>query len=226
MKKLNPNIRIGEADSASDAIVRHYEAETALADDTALAEIMAEIRDLSAKITTAIKSDKVVSNLDEADRERDEAVKNLSTLLNGYAVLPAKKEQAAKLLAVFAKYGSDITRGTYEKESSDIESMLEDFAAADAAEAAKDLEGAADFIQEIRAAEDNFKAVRDSYKNATNSRGASATSLKKPLVNAVNKLVQYLNTMQLIGNKKYGSLITKCEREINDFNAGTKKNKQ
>lgn len=225
MKKLNSNIRINEADSASDAIVRHYEAETALADDSALAAIMAEIRDLSAKITTAIKSDKVVSNLDEADSARDEAVKNLAALLNGYAVLPAKKEKAAKLLAIFAKYGSDITRGSYEKESSDIESLLEDFAAASAVDAAKDLEGVSDFIAEIRAAEDNFKAVRDLYKNATNGKGASASSLKKPLVDAVNKLVQYLNTMQLVGNKKYESFITKCEREINDFNANLKKGK-
>lgn len=98
MNKVISKVRVTEVDGLSDALVRLYKADEGVSSDVFLKSVMDEIEKLSVSITTAIKKDKVLSNLEEADGVRDEAVKNLSTLLDGYSVFPvaAKKEAAKK----------------------------------------------------------------------------------------------------------------------------------
>ena len=86
---------------------------------------------LSAEITTAINRDKVSTSLEDADAKRDELIRQLGTLLAGYGAIPLadKKAAAEKLSAVYDKYGKAIENEPYARESSLIESMLEDFAA-------------------------------------------------------------------------------------------------
>ncbi len=63
MKRVKVDVRITEADTVSDALVRIYKEaaarDGAVANDGALAAIMGEVESLSAKITTAIRADKV-----------------------------------------------------------------------------------------------------------------------------------------------------------------------
>lgn len=87
MKKINSNMRVAELDTLSDVLIRMYKdssaAENALSKDTNLSLIMAEVEKLSADITTAIKSDRVSSTLDEADIARDGIIRNLGDALTG-----------------------------------------------------------------------------------------------------------------------------------------------
>ena len=75
MKKVASKVRITEADTVSDALVRLYKdfagKDGALAKDAALGTIMGEVERLSADITTAIKANKVSSSLEDADSKRD-----------------------------------------------------------------------------------------------------------------------------------------------------------
>ena len=118
MKRVKVDIRITDADTVSDALVRLYKdaaaKEGAIAKDAALAAIMGEVETLSAKITTAIKADKVSTSLEAADAKRDEVVRSLGTLLAGYGAIPLadKKAAADKLLAVYNKYGKSIATET------------------------------------------------------------------------------------------------------------------
>ncbi len=221
MKKVKQNVRITDADTVSDALVRIYKEaakDGAVAKDAALAAIMGEVETLSAKITTAIKADKVSRSLEDADAKRDEIIRSLGTLLSGYGAIPiaAKKAAAERLLATYDKYGKSIVNETYARESSLIESMLEDFAAESLADAIKSLDGVADLIASLRTAQDEFNAANDT---ATAAKGESAYSIKKPLLAAINeKLVPYLTAMGAV-NAEYADFAAKADVEIAKANA-------
>ncbi|MGN0728679.1 DUF6261 family protein [Treponema sp.] len=221
MKKVLTKARVTEVDALSDALVRLYRADTGIAEDAFLKAVMAEVETLSAQLTSAIRQDKVLSTLEEADSVRDEAVKSLGTLLDGYAAIPiaSKKEAAEKLRAVFAKYGKSITQANYASESSLIESLLEDFGKSEAQESAKALEGVAEILGQIRTAQDAFAKASDEYTAASSVKTESASSLKKPLVSAINdRLVPYIAAMTMANSSLYGDFAAKAEMEISRVN--------
>lgn len=179
MNKVISKVRVTEVDGLSDALVRLYKSDEGVSSDVFLKSVMDEIEKLSVAITTAIKKDKVLSNLEEADIVRDEAVKNLSTLLDGYEVFPvaAKKEAAQKLKTVFDKYRKSIITANYVSESSLIESLLEDFSKEE--EAVSLLDGIKEILEQIRSAQDAFVKASDEYNAASTVKTESASSLKK-----------------------------------------------
>ena len=221
MNKLNAKMRVTEVDSLSDALVRLYKVDSGIAEDAFLKSVMADVETLSAKLTTAIRQDKVLSSLEDLDAVRDEAVKSLGTLLDGYAAIPipAKKDAAEKLRTVFAKYGKSITTANYASESSLIESLLEDFSKADAQESVKVLDGVGEILLQIRTAQDAFVKASDEYTASSSAKGESASSVKKPLVSAINdRLVPYLTAMAMANGTVYGDFATKAEKEISRVN--------
>lgn len=228
MKKLRTATRVTEIDGLSDAIVMHYGAATAaVKDDAFLKGVMGEIEDLSEKITTAIKQDRVASNLEEADSARDEAVRTLGTLLDGYAVIPLaeKKASGQKLQAVFAKYGKAIATANYTAESSLIESMLGDFAAV--RDDINKLDGVVECLDAIRLAQNVFAKASVEYTQAASVKVESASGIKKPLLAAINdKLLAYLDTMVMVSEPVYGAFARSVESEIAKVNEMVAKRKK
>lgn len=218
MFKVNSSLKNTELDGLSDTFVRLYKADSAAAKDAFVAETMAEVERLSADITTAILQDKAASTLEAADTGRDKAITALGKALAGYAALPIPAKQAAaeQLLAVYEKYSkAGITKASYLSESSMIESLLEDFADESLAAHIAALEGVKETIAAIRTTQDAFNAANDSYVAANESKGASASSLKKPLLAAINeKLVPYLNAMQIAKNENCAAFAAGVEAEI------------
>lgn len=219
MNKVISKVRVTEVDGLSDALVRLYKADEGISSDAFLKSVMDEIEKLSVSITTAIKKDKVLSNLEEADGVRDEAVKNLSTLLDGYEVFPvaAKKEAAQKLKTIFDKYRKSITTANYVSESSLIESLLEDFSKEE--ETVSLLDGIKEILEQIRSAQDSFVKASDEYNAASTVKTESASSLKKPLLSAINdKLIPYITAMKMANSAVYADFATKAEGEIKRVN--------
>lgn len=225
MKKVKFDVRVAEADSLSDAIVRLYKdassaAESAVAKDANLSAVMNDVESLSARLTTAIKSDKATSTLDEADIARDEVIRNLADALAGYAAIPvaAKKAAAGNLLAVFSKYGKQIASKNYAEESSLIESLLEDLSAENLKTDIASLDGISDLIFELRSAQDNFNKASDSYTAAKTGKGESATAVKKSLLDTLNsRFVPYLTAVGAIDG--YKDFAAKAASEIDKANA-------
>ena len=228
MKKVRVNIRITEIDALSDAIVRIYKSlaeDSSVAADAYLKEAMAEISKYSDSITTAIKTDKTSSNLNEADTKRDKIIKQLNAALTGYANLPipAFQTAAASLLAITAKY-KGIASESYARESSLISSLLEDLGADSAKEAISVLQGISDLVTALATAQDEFNNANDAYNAASANKSESATSLKKPLLAAINdRLVPYLTAMNLANKATYGDFVSKVENEITRANAAVAK---
>lgn len=222
MNKLRTSVRNMEIDGLSDSIIRAYKADEKVQKDAFLKPVLAELEDLSAKITKAILQDKTLSSLDAADSVRDEAVRTLGTVLAAYAVFPiaGKKERAAPLKAAYDKYAkAGITGASYASESSMIESLLEDFSADALSANIADLEGVAEAVASIRSAQDDFTKANDEYVKASANKGASASSFKKPIVSLVNdRLVPYLNLMSGSGNKNCAEFAKSVGKEISRVN--------
>ncbi len=216
MTKLYARIRTTEADSASDALLRLYKA-AGLENDAFLSDAFKELESLSARLTTAIKKDVANSHLDECDGARDEAVRDLGTLIQGYAVIPIpeKKEAAKRLDAAFSKYGKRIVNESYASESSRIESFLEDLGAFKSE--MKILEGVETLVEQLRHAQDEFNAANDTYTIAKSEKGENATEIKKALVAFVNeRLVPYLGAVRFA--EPYIKFASQVETEIKRVN--------
>ena len=96
---------------------------------------------------------------------------------------------------------------------------MEDFSKADAQESIKVLDGVAEILGEIRAAQDAFVKASDEYTASSSAKGESASSVKKPLVSAINdRLVPYLTAMAMANGTVYGDFATKAEKEISRVN--------
>lgn len=217
MTKVNARARVTELDSLSDALVRFYKAQEALAQDAMLSSIMAEIEEQSARLTTAIRRDAVSSTLEEADARRDEEVRLLGTLVEGYTAIPfeAQQKAAESLKAAFDKYGKKITSESYASESSLIESLLEDFASLSAEQ--KALPGVGERVQSLRDAQDAFNKASDEYVTAKIGKGESATAVKKTLAATLNdRLVPYLTVAATLETHK--AFATQVESEIKNTN--------
>ena len=222
MNKLKSIIRNTEIDGFTDTIIKLFKDDAKAQTDAFLSSTIGELETLSAQITTAILQDKILSTLDAADSTRDEAIKTLGAVLGGYAVFPiaSKKELAEPLKAIYDKYSkAGIITASYTSESSMIESMLEDFAAASVAENIKGLEGVAEAIAAIRTAQDDFSKANVEYLKASTNKGASASSYNKPIVSLVNeKLVPYLNAMVIAKNANCTEFANNVETEIKRTN--------
>lgn len=231
MNKVKTAIRVAELDTLSDVLVRLYKdscaAGSVLSKDANLSLIMADVERLSAEITTAIKSERVSSSLDEADSARDEIIRNIGDALAGYAAIPvaSKKAAAQNLLAIFSKYGKQITQKSFAEESSLIESMLEDFGVESVKTQVASLDGVGELIDSLRSAQDSFNKANDDYINAVSDRGESASSVKKSLLSVLNdRLVLYLSAVALLAD--YKDLASKFGNEIARANAAVRGRKK
>ena len=198
-KLSSKSVRVTELDARSDAMEREYKAacgdgSTAVAKDTVLKGLFEQLIDLSARNTTAIKQDAVVSTLDEADSARDSVTRDIFTLTNGYTASPFAevKSAAADVCATLDKYGRGMTSKGYAEQTALTESLLEDLGKVTEKIAA--LSGVAELVASLREAQDGFASAHDAYIKAKADKGESASSLKKPIVSLINdSIVPYLN---------------------------------
>ncbi|MBD5437814.1 MAG: hypothetical protein HDR37_04480 [Treponema sp.] len=199
--KVINNVRVTELDALSDAMEREYAAacadgSTAVGKDAVLKAQFGQLADLSARNTTAIRQDTVVSTLDEADGKRDAVTRDLFTLSTGYTASPFAEVKAAAVgvCAVLEKYGRGMTSKNYADQTALTESLLEDLGAEKVAAQVKALSGVAELVASLREAQDGFAKAHDGYIRAKAGKGESASSLKKPLVSLISDgIVPYLN---------------------------------
>ncbi|MDE7141255.1 MAG: hypothetical protein K2M90_07725 [Treponemataceae bacterium] len=202
--KVNGKVRTTELDALSDAMEREYrlacgDGATAVGRDAVLKAQFGQLADLSARNTTAIKQDAVVSTLDAATRD-------LFTLAGGYMASPFTEVRAAAtdVCAVLEKYGRGMTSKNYADQTALTESLLEDLGAEKVAAQVRALSGVAELVAQLRGAQDGFASAHDGYVRAMAGKGESASSLKKPIVSLINdNIVPYLNIVAAVaGNIK------------------------
>lgn len=231
MKKIRKDVRVTQASTVSDMLVRLYKDAVSqdptgpIAKDPNLAVMMIKLERLSGDLTTAIKREKISLSLKEFDQARDRLISRIFAVLNGYAAMPFPEKQAAaeKLLAVTSKY-KGITAENYSNESALLKSMLEDLAAEELEPAIDLLDGVSILLESLHEAEDNFKKESISATQVNTSKSDSAIKIKSPLLSVINdEIVPYLTGLKKI--EFYKAFIAQCEAEIAKANLSVTRKK-
>lgn len=224
MNKLMTNARTTEVDETSDRLLVLYNEEPALAEEPFLKPTFSEMKTLSDDITEAIKRDRVLSEMEDADAEVETKVRALNAVLKGYSAMPMEQYSTAgeALYDVMAKYKLKILRLNYAEQSSNIEAMLMDYSAPELKPHIDALPGVSEAIANVRDAQTNFTAKRVAYDKAIalNAAKVSASDLKKPLLELINsRLIPYLVAVKMADPDKYTHFADAVAQAIETTNA-------
>lgn len=227
MKTLHFNARITEVADTALRLVELFKKSALAQNEAFLVKIFAEIEALANALTTAVKKDAIFSKLEEADQDRDKALRILDKLLKGYENIPIQNLQnhAQKLIVVFNKYGVKITAENYASQSNLIMSMLEDFSAEELKVSIEALAGVKEALAEIQTKQAAFAQLRETYESALASQKekATATSLRKPLLDLINKtLIPYLIGMTIAQPELFKEFVAKASEIVNSTNEAVK----
>lgn len=224
MKSLRTSARITEVADTATRLLILYKRETALANDAILKPLFTELTTLADQLSEVIKSDRAVSELDAADSRRDEVVRRMDKILQGYAAMPieALQKSGERLNTIFAKYGVKITRENYAVESAHIESLLKDFADPALAADIQALTGVPEIIDALKTAQNVFNERRVTYEQelALQNIKLKSTELKKRILERINvSLLAYLTSVKSIKNEQYTHFIEGVSQIIADTNS-------
>ena len=227
MNKLNTSVKVTELGDTALRLVKAFKAVVAVQNDAFLTKTFAEIEKQATVMTSAVKSDQALSKLEEADAQRDQAIRVLDKLLKGYENIPLEnlKTHAKKLAEIFKKYGVKITGENYASQSTLINSLLGDFSATELKPSIEALAGVKEALAEIQTKQDAFAALRSDYEKAQVSQKekSSATSLRKPLLELINKkVVPYLVAMSIAQPELFKNLTAEASEIITSTNEAIK----
>ena len=227
MKKLLSQIRITEVGDTSHRLVSLYKSTATLKDEAFLKPLFVEMEEKANALTEAVKRDAVISQLENADAKRDGAIRVLDRLLKGYKTIPLDtlKAYGVQLSAVFKKYGTSIAKKSYSEETHLIESLLKDLQNPNLSASITALTGVSEAIADLRNKQNAFAEVRAKYDDsmAQHQTLPSASSLKKPLYELINnKIIIYLNAMEVVEKEKFGSFIAPSNQVIESINTNIK----
>lgn len=227
MNKLNWNVRVSELSNVSDTIIRFFKASEA-AEDKFLLSIMAEIEQLSNKLSTFLNRTKIVSGMKEASKSRLNAVSSLRKLVLGYSVFPdeEKKSASLKILEVLHKY-KNIASGNYASQTSSVKALLRDLSESQIQKEIAKLDGVSALVENVRESQKEFENANDIYNSAIAVKDESATKIKKPLLDVLNmRLVPYLSAVVTQDEEIFSSLCKSVSQTIDSMNLLTAKRKR
>ncbi len=227
MNKLNTSVKVTVLGDTALRLVKAFKAVVAVQNDAFLTKTFAEIEKQATAMTSAVKSDQALSKLEEADAQRDQAIRVLDKLLKGYENIPLEnlKTHAKKLAEIFKKYGVKITEENYASQSTLINSLLGDFSATELKPSIEALAGVKEALAEIQTKQNAFAALRSDYEKAQVSQKekSSATSLRKPLLELINKkVVPYLVAMSIAQPELFKNLTAEASEIITSTNEAIK----
>ncbi len=228
MNKLLTTARITEVDDTSDRLLVLYKGEAGLAEEAFLKALFGEMQIKSDQITEAIKRDHIFSELEDADAEVETAVRALNAILKGYSAMPmpAYSEAGKVLYDVMRKYKLKILNMSYADQSSNVEAMLMDLSAPELKPHTVDLPGVSQAIGNVRTAQTGFTAKRVAWEKARGikSEGASASELKKPLLQLINaQLVPYLSAVRKGNPDTYAQFADAVTQVIENTNTSIRR---
>ncbi len=227
MNKLNTSVKVTELGDTALRLVKAFKAVVAVQNDAFLTKTFAEIEKQATAMTSAVKSDQALSKLEEADAQRDQAIRVLDKLLKGYENIPLEnlKTHAKKLAEIFKKYGVKIRGVKYASQSTLINSLLGDFSATELKPSIEALAGVKEALAEIQTKQNAFAVIRSDYEKAQVSQKekSSATSLRKPLLELINKkVVPYLVAMSVAQPELFKNLTAEASEIITSTNEAIK----
>jgi len=227
MPKLIQRSNIAEVNDTIKMITVIYE-KSDLSSDPYLPTMFNRLKVQSQQLLSAIIQRKAKSSLEEMDHLRDQIVRSISHLLNGYLYHPDKDVQSAAqtVVAVFDTFGIAMISKSFSIESALIVSMLKQFSETTIAESITHLPGLSQLIEDLTTSQSEFEIARISYasEKAAQSEKESATAIKKEIIKTVNDtIVTYLRAMAQVDEPRFGEFASIIGQIIADNNSAVKK---
>jgi len=216
MKKITSKSRISVVIEIVTAMLRVYDSLESLGEDSYLKTLVEKIRKDTNIIIESTRADKIASELEKIDRERDETVRCLSKILEGWAVMPDERSEKAKiLLDIFKKFGSKIATAPYAQESLLVKSLISDMGAEQCQDALKTLDGVKHYLDALEDVQKRFDKASDEFRDAKITKGISPTEAKRTLLTLFNgEFCTYLSAMASSKGGDYKALSEKIDAEI------------
>lgn len=230
IEKLIYQSRTTEVDAVSDRMIGAYQ-KSGLDSDTHLAEIFTGLGDASARLKAAVKRTKAESELEQKDEIRDDKVRALFYLVNGFVYHPDPnvKSAALKIKKVMDKYGLSMAEENYSTESSLVSSLLGDLSDPSLQASVAALSGCIGLITALQTSQTDFEQTRIAWEAEKAKEGTqgNATGIKKEVLEIVNdKLVVYLRAMEQVDEETYGAFTRTISQIISDNNDVVKKRRK
>ena len=129
ISKLKHSMRAAAVNTLTARIIEMYRTNGALAADPFLANTVNRVEARNIDLTTAIRQDKVLSVIEEADLRRDAPGRALFHFSRAYLFLDDFAAPAARYAEVLGKYGARIFDAAQDEETAYIDSLLQDLKA-------------------------------------------------------------------------------------------------
>lgn len=217
----------GEVATVSESIIKA--SATKGVDDAFLSNVLEKIGNEEENLSYAIRQDKTVSVLETADDNRDNSLRGLFNLSNGYLYHPDEtiSTSARTVCSVLNKYPlSGMLRANYAQESALIESLLKDLDTEEIKAAIIPLTGISETVIVIRTAQEAFTNTFVAYseEKARHNGKDTATKIKSALLKLINnELVTYLRAMIIAAPDTYGDIAAATAQIIADNNEKVRK---
>ncbi len=221
IKRISTISRNGETSTLLDLILKAFSKNDWSA-DTYVTPIIARTSANNTAMTEALKRLNAYSQLAEKDDVRDMAIRALFKLVEGYMYIPIAEIKEAALIVnnIREHYSLSILNEDYAEESADIKSLLNDLSKPDILLAIAKLQGVAQTITALDAAQKDFDnlALQQAEGESVKNDLASASKLKKESITEINdNLVGYMNTMAKVKPATYATT-AKTIAELIDTN--------
>lgn len=216
------NIKTLELANRVKTIAELYEKYAEKIGDERFDASMKEAKKRAEQIISDSKADKASSTLEAADAKRDNIYKALGVLLKAYTLIPIAADNvlAEPLYATWSKYGAGVTAQSYNEESGNILSLLEDLGKY--ADKIAALYGVKETIDALTQAQNEFQAANKAFIEATaGEKGKKSASEQKKELNVFfnDKIIRYVNFMIDMGDVKFVDFAKEINVEITKANA-------
>ncbi|WP_321281389.1 DUF6261 family protein [Marinifilum fragile] len=227
IKKVSTSSRNGDVSALLTLIVAAF-AKNDWTADTYLSSVIKTIGEYDTSLTEALKRLQVFSQMADKDHARDMVIRSLFKLVEGYTHIPIAEVQEAAVVVydVLDQYGLGIQFDDQAKESAEINSLLNDLAKPDIAAANAKLQGVADLVAALTAAQKDFETVALQQAEGEGAKQdlATASKLKKAALKELNdNMVGYMNTMTKVKPDTYKATAQTISELIDSNNEKVKR---
>lgn len=228
MPSLRINARTNEVNGTAIRILKLYEDDAAPHADAYLKGLITNLTALSAQMSEAINMGRAQSDLDEADLERDAAIRSLFAGVEAFAMMVktrALSEPALRLKAILDRYGLKMLRENYTTETSLVNALLSDLSAEQPAEDVAALPGVPAIVEYIRTAEEVFLAKQTAYEKAAagHKNIPNPTSLKPQMLGLINDdIILHLRARKKSEPATFAALADAVAKAVADTNTAIK----
>lgn len=217
LSKLRSKARVAEVAGVANNLLE-FRVTTGEVENPILTDILTRLSSENKLLLTAIDSEKILSQLEEADDARDLAYRDLYRYVQGLTYAP-NADAAKRVFGVLKRHGLKIASLAYREETAKLESIFIDLK-----KLQTDVDSIAsleDMLANLNLKQNEFMRIFNelSAQRALEDKTESASKIKPRVLDIINnELVEYLRPTARYQPETYGEYAQKVSNEIDSAN--------